>query len=140
MLARMSVDAPFNSPAPESAIFEYGRASTLLGGGKGAGFVVFGAKTGRTDRGDDCQKLFEGHVQIQETTLAKNPTIVVEDFIGNHQRQARERRDRGKTPRVIDSPRLGGRGHFDGIIGDTVETVAVIPERNHLTSGASRHE
>ena len=84
--------------------------------------------------------LLKCHVQIQKTALTEDPPVVVEDFIWNHQRETREGRDRRETPRVIDSSHLDGRRHFDGIIGDTVKTVAVIPERNHLRSGASRHE
>src|SRR5579863_2146409 len=115
-------------------------ASNSVASGKGTAFVVFRAEAGRADGGNDRQKLLEGHVQVQETTLAEDPSVVIEDFIRNHQRQARERRDRGKSPRLFDV-RQFSRGHvtnpFAALAGGIV---TLISQRNDFTSGASRHE
>ena len=117
--------------------FLVARVTVSVADRKRAGFVVLRAKTGRADRGDHGQKLLERHVKIEETTLAEDPSIVVEDLIRDHQGEARKRRDRRKTPRLFDAwqPDCGGVLEIS-----TLGTVTFISERNYFTSGTSRHE
>src|SRR5208282_2025870 len=49
--------------------------------------VVLGAQPCRTDRGDHGQELLERHLEIEKSTLAENPAVVVEDLVGDHHRQ-----------------------------------------------------
>ncbi len=51
--------------------------------------VVLGTKSARIHRRDDRKKLLEGHVKIQEATLAEYPSKVFENLVGDHRGQAR---------------------------------------------------
>jgi hypothetical protein len=134
------------TPGRSSRRFGYAAISASVTGGQSAGLVVLGAEAGRADCRDHCEKLLEGHVEIQKTALAEDPSVVIEDFIGDHHGEAWKGRDRGKAPRSFDARQFDYRRvpetlSESGLSGDTVvRTVALIPERNHFTSGASRHE
>src|SRR5581483_3562246 len=62
--------------------------------------VVLGAKPGRAHGGHYGQELLEGHLQIDEAALAENPSVVIEDLVGNHQRQPRQARDDREAARL----------------------------------------
>jgi len=52
-------------------------------------FVVFGTECGGTYSGHDHEKLLERHLKVEKAALTEDPAVIVEDFIRNHQRQAR---------------------------------------------------
>ncbi len=114
--------------------------TALIAGRKGAGFVVLRTETRRTDRGDDCQELLESHVEIEESALTKDPSVVIEDFIWNHEWEARERGDCRKSSRLVDSRRLDQERIIDQFFAGAIDAFVVIAERHHVISGASRHE
>jgi hypothetical protein len=69
-------------------------------------------------------------MDIEKAALAKYPAIVVEDFIGNYQREARLRGDCRESPRLLDLWYLNRERNA------TLLDFSCIPKRNHFTSGA----
>jgi hypothetical protein len=53
--------------------------------------IVFRAQAGRTYRRYHSQELLEGHLEIKKPALAKDPSVVVQDLVRDHHRQARQR-------------------------------------------------
>jgi len=82
----------------------------------------------------------EGHMQIEEATLTEDPSIVIEDFIWNHQRESRERGNSWKAPRLVDSRGIDRERVTDQFVDRAIDAIAFIAERYHVISGASRHE
>src|SRR5712671_6144448 len=64
--------------------------------------VVFRRQSGRADSSHDSEKLLEGHLKIEKATLTENPAVIVEDFIGDHQRHARETGDNRESARCVE--------------------------------------
>jgi hypothetical protein len=110
-------------------------ATILFASRERTGIVVLRAETGRTDRRDHGEKLFKRHMEIQETTLAEYPSVVIENFVRDHEGKARQRRNGRKSSRIFDL------GQFNSeLSGNCTLYRAIIPERNHFSSGALRHE
>src|SRR5882762_3569117 len=49
--------------------------------------VILRAEASRTHRGDHGQELLERHLEIEEATLAENPSVVIQNLIRDHHRQ-----------------------------------------------------
>src|SRR5215472_7433552 len=68
-------------------------------GGQFAG-IVLRAQPGGADRRDHGEKLLERHLQVQESTLAEDPSVVIENFVRNRNRQLRKSTDCRKRTRI----------------------------------------
>lgn len=97
--------------------------------------VIFRAQTRGTDCGHYRQELFERHLQVQKPALTKDPSVVVENLVRNHQWQSRQRRNQRKPSRFLDPARIGSRRR-QYLLADH----AAITQRHHFSSGASSHE
>jgi hypothetical protein len=63
----------------------------------------------RADGGDHREKRFESHIQVSESALAEEPSIVIEDLVRDHRGQRRGiRSDRELTRRPCHANRPGG--------------------------------
>src|SRR5208337_4687657 len=99
--------------------------------------IMLAAKSRGADCRDNRQKPFEGHVQIRESTLTKNPSVVIEDFVRNHRGQTgRSRSEREMTRRTCHLSRLyllirAG----SGVLRDGVR----LRHGNHFACGTHSH-
>src|ERR1700730_18364324 len=105
--------------------------ATLFDGRKRSRLVVFGVKPRRANRCHDSEKLLECHMDIEKTALAKYPPIVIENFVGDHQREERLCGNRWESTRLFDLRQLD---HERG--ANFLLACLIFPERNHFTSGA----
>src|SRR5208282_2585817 len=68
--------------------------------------VVLGAQPGRADGRNHGQKLLEGHLEVKEPSLAEHPAVVVENLVGNRNRELGKGTDRWERPRLSGLNRL----------------------------------
>jgi hypothetical protein len=80
--------------------------------------VVFRTQPRRADSGHDREKLLEGHLKIEKAALTENPAVIVEDFIGDHQRHARETGDNRESARCVEM-RKTFVSRYDSVQHDT---------------------
>src|ERR1700676_3712947 len=76
-------------------------ASGSVGGLNCAALVIFRTESGRADCGYDGEELLERHLEVEKATLTEDPTVVVEDFIWNHQRKTRQARNNRNSARSV---------------------------------------
>src|SRR5690242_8716754 len=94
--------------------------------------VVFRTESGRTDRRHHAQELLERHLKVEKASLAENPTIIVEDFIRDHQRQPRQTGDDREPTRRIQMRHALVTG-----AGNPVDNDARLSQGDYV--GAAKH-